>query len=146
MNTGKFVVKPSDVSFITSINSYGKILATKVSAKESKVIISPVCEKGKETQFKIQLFSSTGKAIVDEKICVYLKHDKHILKTVQCVMGKCSPCYIGIWIPDQPCQLSWTIFSNGIKLDTLEGVIEVKDTERKNNQGITSYFHNHAYI
>lgn len=61
-------------------------------------------------------------------------------------MGKFSPWYIGIWIPDEPCQLSWTIFSNGIKLDTLEGVIKVKAAERNDNQGIPLYFENHAYI
>lgn len=124
----KFVVKPSDACFTTSINNYGKILATKVSAKDSKVIISPVCDFGKETQFQIQLFSSTGKPILDEKVCVYLKHDNKKSKTIQCVYGKFSPCYIGIWIPDELRQLSWTIVSNGIELETLEGVIDVKAT------------------
>lgn len=73
-----------------------------------------------------------------------LKHEKNILRTIQCVIGKSSFGYIGIWIPDQPRQLSWTIFSNGIKLDTLEGVIDVKSKDRKPNQGMTKNIYIHA--
>lgn len=139
MDTIKFYPKPSDVAFITSISSFGKILVTKVSRTKSKVVIPQFCDLGKEVQIQIELYSSTGKPVVDENVCVYLKHDGKIFKTIKCEIGNSSPCFTGIWIPNKSLQLSWIVVSNGIELDTLEGVIDVKaTTARKNKHGIIS--------
>lgn len=126
----KFSPKPSDACFTTSINSFGKILVTKVNPTKSKVVVtSSVCDQGEELQFQIQLYSSTGIPIIDENVSVHLKDRGQILKSVHCSIGTPSSTFTGKWVPDEPLQLFWIVVSNGIELETLEGMIEVKATE-----------------
>lgn len=130
-----FSPKPSDACFTTSINSFGKILVTKVNPTKSKVVVtSSVCDQGEELQFQIQLYSSTGIPIIDENVGVHLKNRGKILKSVHCSIGTSSSTFTGKWVPDEPLKLSWIVVSNGIELETLEGMIEVKATETQ--QGI----------
>lgn len=130
MDIRKFSPKPSDACFTTSINGFGKILATKVNPTKSKVVVtSPVCDQGQEVQFQIQLYSSTGIPIVEENVSVHLKNRGKILKSVQCAIGTSSSTFTGKWVPDRPLQLSWIVVSNEIELESLEGTIEVKATK-----------------
>lgn len=144
IDTIKFSPEPSDVCFTTSINNFGKILVTKVSPKKSKVdVSSPVCDQGQEVQFKIQLFSSTGLPVVDESVCVHLKQKGKILKSILCAIDSSSSSFTGIWTPDKPLQLFWIVWivaSNEIELDTLKGVLKIKDTRKKIPYGIVFLF------
>lgn len=130
MNIMKFSPKPSDACFTTSINSFGKILVTKVNPTKSKAVVSPpVCYQGEEVHFQIQLYSSNAIPIVDENVSVHLKNGGKITKSVQCSSGTSSTTFTGIWVPDIALQFSWIVVSNEIELETLEGRIEVKATK-----------------
>lgn len=130
MDIMKFSPKPSDACFTTSINSFGKILVTKVNPTKSKAVVSPpVCYQGEEVHFQIQLYSSNAIPIVDENVSVHLKNRGKIMKSVQCSSGTSSTTFTGIWVPDKALQFSWFVVSNEIELETLEGTIEVKATK-----------------
>lgn len=84
MDILKFFPKPSDACFTASINSFGKILVTKVNPTKSKAVVSPpICYQGEEVHFQIQLYSSNAIPIVDENVSVHLKNRGKIMKSVQ---------------------------------------------------------------
>lgn len=96
------------------------------SPKCTVVVIPPVCYVGQQIQFQIQLFSSTGKLIVEEDVSVSLKVNGKTYQLLKCAFETSSSSFTGIWIPDKPMKISWIVVSNDIELQTLNGVINVR--------------------
>ena len=135
METIEFSKEPSMTSVITIVNDFGKLSISKaISSKSSAVIKPSVCEVHQQVQFVIKLLSLLEKPIIDEDVSVRLELKEKTFTVLPCVFDKLSTSFIGSWVPDEPLTLDWIVFSNGIKLETLSGILDIKRTDAKTKQ------------
>lgn len=132
VDTMAFSSRQSDSSYATAVNSLGKLSVSKVCQSKSKIVVTPpICHVGKEMQFKIRLFSSTGNLIVDENVNICLKTNGKMLQFLNCAFESSSSSFTGIWIPEKPMKICWTVVSNDIEHKTLNGIINVTEIDTR---------------
>ena len=132
LKTIKFLKEPSITSHLTTVKSLGKLSVSKaISTQSTAVIIPSIVEEQQEVQFDIQLLSSQGKPVVDEDVSVCLERNGKPLTVIPCVLNKPSSNFLGSWIPEEQIQLSWIVVSNGIRMETLGGILNVKKKTQK---------------
>ena len=130
--TMKFEKEPPITSHLTTINSLGKLsVSTAVSLQSTAIITPSIVEEQQQVQFEVQLLSSQGKPVVDEDVSVCLEHNGKLISYILCVLNKQATTFIGSWIPEEPMQLNWRVVSNGIRMETLEGILDVKQKTQK---------------
>ncbi|XP_078336705.1 uncharacterized protein LOC144626467 isoform X2 [Crassostrea virginica] len=138
LNTIKFLKEPPITSHLTTMNSLGKLSVSKAISTQSTAVITPsVIEEHQQVQFDIQLLSSQGKPTVEEDVSVCLDRNGKPLTVIPCVLNKPSTNFLGSWIPEEPMQLTWIVVSNGIRMETLRGILNVK----KKTQKLSTNFH-----
>lgn len=132
VDTMAFSSRQSDSSYATAVNSLGKLSVSKVCQSKSKIVVTPpISHVGKEMQFKIRLFSSTGNLIVDENVNICLKTNGKMLQFLNCAFESSSSSFTGIWIPEKPMKICWTVVSNDIEHKTLNGIINVTEIDTR---------------
>ena len=143
LKTMKFLKEPPITSHqhVTTVNRLGKLSVSKAVSSHSTAIITPsIIEEQQQVQFEIQLLSSRGKPIVDEDVSVCVERNGKLITCIRCVLNKPSKTFLGSWIPEEPMQLNWRVVSNGIRMETLEGILNVKQKTQKVN---TVFFNSH---
>ena len=131
LKTMKFEKEPQITSHLTTINSLGKLsVSTAISSQSTAIITPSIVEEHQQVQFEVQLLSSQGKPVVDE---VCLERNGKPLTVIPCVLNKHAATFIGSWIPEEPMQLNWRVVSNGIRMETLEGILDIKQKTQKVN-------------
>ena len=132
LKTMKFLKEPPITSHLTTVNSLGKLSVSKAISTQSTAVFTPsIVEEHQQVQFDIQLLSSQGKPTVDEDVSVRLDRNGKPLTVIPCVLNKPSTNFLGSWIPEEPMQLTWTVVSNGIRMETLGGILNVKKKTQK---------------
>ena len=132
LKTIKFLKEPPITSHLTTMNSLGKLSVSKAISTQSTAVITPsIVEEHQQVQFDIQLLSSQGKPTVEEDVSVCLDRNGKPLTVIPCVLNKPSTNFLGSWIPEEPMQLTWTVVSNGIRMETLGGILNVKKKTQK---------------
>lgn len=142
VDTMKFIPKELDLTFERAAASFGKLMVTKAISLKSKALIKPsLCYVGQESTFQIILVSSLGDMIHDEEVQVYLNFKGENFKIIQCVFEKVSSSFVGNWIPDMPMELSWKVVSNDIEMETLKGVLQIKESCASGNHFLNHYIY-----
>lgn len=77
--------------------------------------------------------------IVDEDVSVSLKLNGKSFEFINCAIETSSSSFIGLWVPDKSMKISWIVVSNEIELQTLNGVININQTEISITGNILSY-------
>ena len=132
LKTVKFLKEPPITFYLKTVNSLGKLSVSKAISNQSTAVITPsIVEEHQQVQFDIQLLSSQGKPTVDEDVSVCLERNGKPLAVIPCVLNKPSTNFLGSWIPEEPMQLTWIVLSNGIRMETLEGILDVKKKTQK---------------